>query len=260
MLSEYDRDTILSSGINDWDSIKVVLPEGYRKDHANAIRVRNGLSKFSVGRSGKPRLPTNDDYFKKTTIESCAYAGMIAADGCVSDGRAGQKLTSVTLKSDDAEYLHQMQLKIGGGFVVQNGYAVWRVSSDKIATDLNRVYNITPRKSLTLEPPVGLTFEQELAFIAGYIDGDGCYSVRENRPNLSILGTREFLSWTNSILFDNLLTVRPKDNFYVIATQGDKAIRAREKFINLDIPRLERKRKLWEKLEADISIRKEEEE
>src|SRR5690606_18912325 len=52
------------------------------------------------------------------------------------------------------------------------------ISSNKICNTLRRNFNVTPRKSLTLIPPQNLTKKQILAFIKGYVDGDGSISIR----------------------------------------------------------------------------------
>ena len=54
-----------------------------------------------------------------------------------------------------------------------------------------------PNKSLILKFPDSVIFSNKdliRHFIRGYIDGDGCLCITQNKCILSILGTQEFLS------------------------------------------------------------------
>ena len=203
----------------------------------------------------------NEDYFASKSLESCYYAGMIMADGCVYEypfDRAPKII--VTLKYDDAEFLKKMVDAMGGGYSEQlSEYksATWSAHSSKMASDLKDIYNVTPRKSLTLKAPVGLTEEQSLAVIAGYIDGDGCYALKRDRPFLHITGTKEILDWINEVLLDgqqapSLSKNNNPDGAWQLQVIGDKAIDARAKYIDMDLPFLERKYKLWERRGANM--------
>lgn len=212
----------------------------------------------------KRKYEVNEDYFASKSLESCYYAGMIMADGCVYEydklGRSPKIF--VTLKRDDKLYLEKIKDAIGGncldgGDDSKCPYTTWMTHSRKMADDLNRIYNITPRKSLTLKAPVGLTEEQSLAVIAGYIDGDGCYALKRDRPFLHITGTKEILDWINEVLLDgqqspSLSKSNNPDGAWQLQIIGDKAIDARAKYIDMDLPFLERKYKLWEKRGANM--------
>jgi hypothetical protein len=61
--------------------------------------------------------------------------------------------------------------------------------------DLAWNFKITPRKSLTLEPP-DLPLSLARHFIRGVVDGDGSvYRDRLQRLNLSVRGTANILRW-----------------------------------------------------------------
>lgn len=131
-------------------------------------------------------------------------------------------------------------------------------SCENFVTDLKKNWNIVRNKTLTLEPPE-LDEENSLAYIAGYMDGDGCYSFSENRPALSTLGTKPVMLWmVDKLDIEPKLSLNHKSNelTWGWSIQGDKAIRARGKYINLDIPFLNRKYKRWEKLGLDMEIKR----
>lgn len=203
----------------------------------------------------------NEGFFAEKSLEACYYAGLIAADGSVSNSG----VISISLKIEDKGQLEKLRMALNGNPVRETWQTLpstnksycradFSAGSVKMAKDLAEVYNIHPRKSLTHTPPQGLSTEQELAFIAGYIDGDGCYTFNPSRrPVLNILGTEEFLRWALSVLgVDG--TIRSRGNISEVTVTGDKAIRARSKYICMDLPFLPRKYKLWEGLELNMEI------
>lgn len=209
----------------------------------------------------------NQDFFSEKSLEACYYAGLIAADGSVSDSGT----ISLCLKIEDKAHLEQFREKINGNPVREieqflpstgkyYGRADFCMGSVKMTKDLDEIFNIKPRKSLTHEPPVGLSKEQNLAFIAGYIDGDGSYTYslgkKENRPILNILGTKSFLTWIlhEFGLNGNEVKIHQRGAIHEVHIRGDKAIRSRDLYINMDLPFLKRKYKRWETLGLNMDI------
>ena len=79
------------------------------------------------------------------------------------------------------------------------------INCKEICEDLLINFNITPRKSLTLKPPLKIKDDYlKMCYIKGVIDGDG--SVCNNR--IVIYGTKELLEWIKEN-FDNWI---PKNN------------------------------------------------
>lgn len=208
----------------------------------------------------------NEDYFAEPNLENSYWAGFIAADGCVTKPARGQSLLRVVLASKDDSHVYLLRNSIGGGRVraysrksdssekILESTGLY-VVSDKLCEDLKSKYNITPRKTLTLKPP-DLDGDFAYAFIAGYIDGDGCYDIRNSRPRIQVAGTYEVLSWISNVFGSRNRPRRTSgEKVYHIQFSGDGAINMRETFKNLNLPLLSRKSGRWEYLGADLEIK-----
>lgn len=204
----------------------------------------------------------NQDYFAVPNLENSYWAGFIAADGCIYRRAKGTKTLSIGLQLKDKQHLINLKSRIGAGSLSdvkhynENGRTYHSVTfvvySDKICNDLGSNFNIYPRKSLTLSPPT-LEGDLALAFIAGYIDGDGSYTKTNNRPVISILGTKEVLEWvSDSLGIDK--RPRPQRKVYEITFHGNDAINVRKSFEHLELPLLDRKKNRWEELGLNLSL------
>lgn len=200
----------------------------------------------------------NDRYFEEPNPENSYWAGFIAADGCISDRRqeAHQQRLTIGLSSKDREHLVDFSKSIGGGGVKTYEYerslfgnapkiystAVWSKSSDKICDDLRTNFNITPRKTLTLKPPRNLSDENSIAFIAGYIDGDGCYYNGNRGLVIKILGTIDLLNWVSEVLGLPLNSKKVEGSeVYVKWISGSRAGEVQSHIRSLGLPLLSRK-------------------
>ena len=205
------------------------------------------------------------DYFTIPNLENSYWAGFIAADGYV---RRGNELR-IGLATKDLGHIQQFQSAVGGRIKTRSvsdartGNKYWNSSvaiySKQIVSDLEQVFNIHTRKSLTHEPPIGLTDQQNFAYLAGYIDGDGHYGYvtgtgGNRRPCLNILGTEKFLTWAAQEFDLERYTVSKRQNIFCLQIRGDLAIRARSEYIDLPLPMLHRKYKYWEKSAVDLRI------
>lgn len=151
------------------------------------------------------RAGLNENYFNIPNIENCYWAGFIAADGNIYQhpNENWQKKLSIGLSKIDVEHLERFKNDIGytgniHSFTSSQGRDTVsiQITSNKICDDLENNFNITQRKSNTLEPPYTLNNEVLIkSFIRGYIDGDGSIGVYRGYGRLSILGTKKFLEW-----------------------------------------------------------------
>lgn len=206
----------------------------------------------------------DENFFSEPNLENSYWAGFIAADGCVYHGGGKHKL-SIALKSTDEEHLKSLQSIIGAG-TLHRGWSYSKerdkvyhnvryvLYSKTICSDLKRVFNVTERKSLTLEPPIGLKAVNALAFVAGYIDGDGSYTKSGTRPILKIAGTRSMLEWiVRSVGFsggwENRIT------HHVVYFSPNDSIRIRDSIHKLNLPLLDRKISRWEQMQLDLEIK-----
>lgn len=260
-INDEQKKFLLEADGSDWAEVKKVIP-WLKVQDANRYRARAGVGPVIPLQNRQRNI--NHDYFSTPTIENSYWAGLIAADGCIIvPGGSRQMKLDLSLTESDGEHVIRLADSLGGAAVyhygprgTSKGVAVMRVTSDKICSDLLRNFNITPKKSLTLGPPVGLTEEKELAFIAGYIDGDGCYGTAKRStghyPFLSILGTEAFLIWVKEVLCpESGVQIKNADSkeskVRLLRISGSYAIKSRDKLHDIEgIPFLERKRRIWE--------------
>jgi hypothetical protein len=210
----------------------------------------------------------NEHYFSVPTPENSYWAGFIAADGCISPERRSVK---ITLAEIDAEHLAKFARCIdyngpitahtGGGFKPQNPCVTLNIcGASRWISDLGKNFSIGPRKTFTAQPPVGLIETCRLAFIIGYLDGDGSIylaghthkNTTYRRIGMNFRDTREMLRWIQTC-FDQLAppdtktaSVLDHKVFPLYTIIGRRAEALLHKLHSIDVPRLERKWAQWE--------------
>lgn len=148
-----------------------------------------------------------ESVFKKIDTEEKAYwLGFLYADGCINIG--GSKI-ELFLKEDDVEHLKEYRKFLGleekplfkkekDGKI---GYR-FEFSSYVVKNQLIKL-GCLPQKTHILKFPTEEQVPRNLIhhFIRGYMDGDGCIYVSNNKISLEILGTYDFLegykNWVN---------------------------------------------------------------
>jgi hypothetical protein len=187
----------------------------YRKKYKVAIKCNHCKELFEIAKqrfnqnwicikcrkSGITKIKVNHYYFSEINDNSSYWAGFIAADGCIRNDVLVITLNAVDKcqlidfvnaikykgKIYEVNYFHnQIQKNVSHVSVT--------IKSGKICQDLNNNFKITAKKSLTLEPP-DLNLTNALAFIKGYIDGDGCIYINKQGIKLQILGTVNIINW-----------------------------------------------------------------
>lgn len=154
----------------------------------------------------------NESSFSEYNLLSCYWAGFIAADGCIDKNHGRYNMLRVHLNRQDEEHLFKLKdyLKYTGEIKQRPARKNTKESSiitickaEKIISDLYTKFNITPKKSLTYKPPSikQLGLENSLAFLGGYIDGDGCvhYNKTKHKFSISIVGTSSTMSFIKDI-------------------------------------------------------------
>lgn len=184
------------------------------------------------------RLSYNVHVFDTIDNEEKAYwLGFLYADGCVSyNAPRNCYCISVALKSTDVEHLKKFkdflqdtrESSIRISTRTFNGKEFeacdYRIYNEHLAKTLINLGCII-RKSLTLTFPDSNVFKKPnlvFDFIRGYVDGDGCLSLKRKSPRISILGTNEFLTEVIKYL-PQFNKVYKAGNQFVVATSGDKA-------------------------------------
>jgi hypothetical protein len=196
----------------------------------------------------------NHEYFSHLDLKKCYLAGFFAADGYIAPNKKSitinlQEKDKVILDLFKEEWQSSLSIKKGHNKTYDTYYYRFNCTSEQICNDLNTKFNITTKKSLTLMPPNLYDLQMQLAYIVGYIDGDGCVGVYNGIPILDICGTESFLIWIKSI-FDIVCPSRtstgrvlPKKNGLAFGYRvgGARLIRLWRILSNLDIPSLDRK-------------------
>lgn len=212
--------------------------------HINRFRRKHGVPALL-------RVDADHDYFATPSITNSYWAGFIAGDGCiVEDKRYNKKSVQIGLAEKDKSHLERFAKDIGVDRVYDiksNKSVSMCVRSDKVCSDLEENFNIFPRKTFKSKPPENLNRDQDMAFIAGMFDADGTYQIQQTRPSMSIVGDREMLEWIVDRIDIPGVSVNSHKSIFVTAYNGNRAIYARSRFIDMDLPFLERKYLRWEK-------------
>jgi hypothetical protein len=159
--------------------------------------------------------------FYDDTEESFYLAGFLAADGCVHNRNYHYSM-ALTLAEKDADHVYKMRdllksnhpiehdssfLKETGKYYKNCGFSI---CSKSLVQSLER-FNIVERKSLIYEFPKWI-IDHPLSnhFVRGYIDGDGCWKLFEDKnkelkkhTGLNILGTYDCLNSIKTIFNKN---------------------------------------------------------
>ena len=172
------------------------------KKHPSSYRIRHNYQR---------------DFFRVPDTNNSYFAGFTAADGSVDKERG---TFSINIHIRDIEILQTLvslvefsgNIEIGkrrGNMGIYHYCRLYLSSAYEMVEDLKNNFNIVPNKTLILEPPTKITYENALAFIVGLTDGDG--SIFITKPDkkgrqylvLSIAGTKRMLEWVKS-LFDSI--------------------------------------------------------
>lgn len=209
------------------------------------------------------RHTVNDAFFATPSILNSYWAGFIGADGCIKEATPARNPSlTITITEGDRCHLERfikdiefsgsiihrsarISEKDGHQFVTKSSVSV-SITSAQIFNDLQSVFNIIPRKSGVLEPPQGLDFDCSMAYIVGYLDGNGSIWMNQNKnPIMSFVGSKALLTWIQTyiqlIAPDSQSQVVKHKSIWSYATSGQYAIAVSQVMMNLNIPYLHRK-------------------
>lgn len=208
------------------------------------------LSQARIGKGRKYEIDFG--FFDVVDSLRSYWAGFIAADGNLNESR---HRLAIRLAEKDRLHLELFRQTVGYTGPLYE-VAAYGKSGPQVLLQCHGVqswlvrlkenYCLTPRKSLTLQPPVSLDEDNSLAFIIGYIDGDGCISV--DVPSVQIVGTNDVLCWIK-MWFDRLCpsmnrryaVVRPNKNVFGYKVAGQRASYILRRLNKIVVPKLERK-------------------
>ncbi len=223
------------------------------------------------------KLPThNRNYFDTLTEENCCIAGFIAADGHVSEkGRMTINLATkdrerleIIVKSieytgkiyDYVRPYKNLIVKKYGKESVYSGIlkiSTIQIQCPELCLKMKEHWNISTRKTRTLQPPNLSDPRLIIAYLSGLIDGDGWIVEDKSNENhtqysIAVMGTKELMTWVK-LIFDEYVpnssgaNLQPteSENIYDYKINGVKVYWLAKMFLSLPIHRFERK---WGKL------------
>lgn len=147
---------------------------------------------------------SDKDFFSRSTPEAAYWAGFIMADGYV------RRKNCISIKLDDRDRDHLFKFlraikseghPVGRGLPHYSYVNVW---SPWLVKDLEEMYGIVNRKSLTAKFPKKIPRHLVSHFIRGYLDGDGCISYGAREFSCNFIGTEDLLDNFREIFFQEL--------------------------------------------------------
>jgi hypothetical protein len=227
-------------------------PESCRS-HAMAMGLNN--------KGFVPRKYSHDhSVWNEQTVESCYWAGFLAADGCVQKRNKTWTL-SLELARKDRSQVEAFRSFIGSDVQIFDDERISKTSRMAVHfgeewSNLMEGFLVTPNKTKRLRPPEFESELLELSYLIGYLDGDGCICLVNRRGKLELTirfvsSSFEVLDWIKSIrerLFNQKLKnktskIAKYGNSYSYAIAGKTAIDMFNHLRNLRTPKLARK---WE--------------
>ena len=248
------------------------------KQHYNKISNKN-LVELIPGRTisgihGKavqlkltnPALEFDKNFFSTPNILNSYWAGFIAADGCVYKEK---NVVTIALSVKDYMWLEQLATDVNyNGSVkiyskIKTSYGL--LDCAKVAfcgakqwvNDLNINFNVGSNKTVSLIAPT-LSWENSLAYIVGFIDGDGSiYNTPAKSYPLvvSLVGTYEMMEWIKNafyVIAPSSQAVTPPHrhkSIWSCSATGKRSKLILETLANASVRHLPRK---WDKVKAII--------
>lgn len=250
-------------------------------NYLTEFKIKKRPSCKSFGKHGQLKYSKNESYFSKPNLENCYWAGFIAADGCIRNRGESRQLV-FCINQKDSEILYQFAKNTNYTGIIKNrtynrkpntGFKQDKYYSSTLQISnacnwckkLSIYWNITSSKSLTLQPPNLTELEHKLAYIIGYIDGDGHIGIylqkhhKQKHLELKIVGTKDILIWISDVLY----TIENKqeyqksklvknNNIYVLKYSRRRAYNLLKQLEKIQTPyRLSRK---WDKIKEYENI------
>lgn len=209
----------------------------------------------------------DENYFNELDLTKIYYGGLFMADGCIYiRPKHGEVSFIWAIARKDIKLLENFKTAINSTHVI-NLYesrspttnnvcygCSLRIESAKIlAEQLKKHFGMIPNKTKRFPPPNLFALIEKLAFIKGYLDGDGCLIHSNNRVSIQISScNKEILLWIKNI-FDDMninclsnrgysnVSARTDENSYYYSVDGLRAAILYEIFMRINTPSLDRK-------------------
>lgn len=210
---------------------------------------------FIAGHKTNKRFFKNDYYWKEPNTENSYFAGFIAADGNLNDRNMRLSIDLhpkdriiVDTFSKAIEYTGRVREQKPTKWHKNGSVGIYLYNADKYFEDLTKWYNITPRKSLTLQPPNITDPNMIKAYIVGYFDGDGWRGIsnpnKSNSLRMTFLGTQQVLQWIKHNLdagHTDIHRCNGDSRAYRLNYNKLAVLKIYNDLMSIDVPRLERK-------------------
>lgn len=192
----------------------------------------------------------NSNFFKNQNNTSTYWAGFIAADGCITNNRL-----QIKLKYTDNHHLLQFKNDINSNCkitkvqskrnnIVSYGCLLY-INDDIVLQDLKNLFNIVPKKSLTLQPPYNSDQNFIDSYIKGYFDGDGTVYKKKKYLCVRFYGTKSIMDWIKQrldVLYKkNSGSIFKKENIYCFELNPKASTFFGNYYKNIKTPELTRK-------------------
>lgn len=254
------------------DNENIIIKENYGKICSNKIGELLNLPGWKVRQQAKrldlinknPNLrlqmlhkySINEDFFNLPNTTNCYWAGFLATDGCMY--RTTSQDVEIRLKLNIKDEIVLLNLKnnieYSGPIIYPNSRkeCSLTLTSIKICNDLSKHWNITPRKTFTLQPPNISDENLVKSYIIGAIDGDGTICYVDNKY-LCVGITSASLSYINwfkywfdklaphSISNRNIKQISKVQNWYNYHLVGKRAIEICKILDAIKVSKLDRK-------------------
>ena len=205
--------------------------------HISRRTISNILKEHNINISyGRTQTKVNEDYFDTMDERRYWMLGLYASDGNVT--KNGSTI-SISQSGDNGsiiiDYLEselscencRKDYDPKDGFQVRHKLSF---CSEKIKNVFEK-YNIVPQKTWTYRFPDIIPSKFIGAFLAGYIDGDGCISFAKNKNEkeyliVQVVGTKEFIYEVKKIVPAKCSNPRKRktSNVYEIEWAGKNAV------------------------------------
>lgn len=152
----------------------------------------------------------NVHFFDNYTIESCYWAGFIAADGTI---RSDRDSVEIHLSKEDSSHLDKIAkaTNFTGNIRVGEKDCCISFAGEWFKKSLENNFDLTSRKSMTVFVSDKIPKNMMPHYLRGYFDGDGCISQTNNYLHISFTsGSKRFLNQVIEIIYDLGIKVRNK--------------------------------------------------
>jgi len=195
----------------------------------------------------------NKNLFKYKDPISCYWAGFLAADGCIYQSSKNRKGLHFGVKEKEVvqkfiDFCGSDKKPYYNKTAKYFSFSSYSIETQEAIKNLGNNFSITERKTFTLQAPKLDTYEQELSFLLGAIDGDGwMYINKDGYPCIGICGAAlDFMKWAEGLFKKYTITKAnlrksSSNSTYSIELKGRASLDLIGHFKTLSVTNMDRK-------------------